>query len=89
MTDLALFLFIGGLVAAFAAAAWPLLVIVAIFALAAWLTRICVKGMVEHFENADETPDIVRRCDEQHAHIMAGNDVAGTYGAYLPPPGLR
>lgn len=81
-----LFLLAGALVYA---ALGPLLVIAA-FAAVVWVAARIAKAYGLSLQlRRDRIAAVVARADRQHQQIMSGDEIAGTYGDYLPPPELR
>lgn len=65
---------------------WPVLAVVALV----WVAVKLVNRQAAIRQcRRDELAAIAKRADKQHRKIMAGDDVGGTYGDYLPPKGLR
>ena len=90
MSDLLLLLFIGGLIGSVVINAWPILLLIAGVALAGWLFKLLIDAVEDGLDkHRQQESDLIARADAQHRQIMEGNDIAGTYGIYQPPPGLR
>lgn len=81
-----IFLLAGALVYA---ALGPLLVIAAVAAMVWLAVRIARAHGVSLQLRRDRVAAVVARADRQHQQIMSGDQIAGTYGDYLPPPELR
>ena len=90
MTELLAWLICGVFILAALAAILPLLLWLAGIAFIGWLIG---KGITSWHNTSrridQQIADVVARADNQHNLIMAGNEEAGTYGDYLPPPSLR
>lgn len=90
MTELLAWTFAGTLILAILIAALPVLLWIAGIALVAWIIGKTVESWQAHSRLIDQQIEaVVGRADRQHNLIMAGDEEAGTYGDYLPPPSLR
>lgn len=69
---------------------WPIFLLVAVVAFIGW----CIGKAIEHIDGQASAArksrdELVSRADRQHAQIMSGDEIGGTYGIYQPPRGLR
>ena len=90
MGELMVWLIIGALLYMVITALLPILVIGAVILVALVLLRLIYdtyssrKTAIRRNNQA-----LIDRADHQHRLIMAGDDIGGVYGEYLPPRGLR
>ena len=90
MTELLAWLICGVFLLAGLAAILPVLLWLAGIALIGWLIGKTIQSWQDTSRRIDQQiADVIARADKQHNYIMAGNEAAGTYGDYLPPPSLR
>lgn len=90
MTELAVWLVVGTFILAIFVYAWPILLLIAGVCVFGWLAGKCIQSIEDGIARNRETQNaIVARADHQHAQIMSGDEIGGTYGIYQPPVGLR
>lgn len=90
MGGLILWLVIGVPILAAIQVLWPAILFFAVL----WLTLKILQGAYNwHQHNAHiaaaQRRALITRADQQHTMMMRGDTLGGTYGDYLPPPGLR
>lgn len=90
MSDLLVWLIVGGLIFGVLTYAWPVLLAAGIL----WIMFKIVGGIhesqrIDREFRRDTHKALIDRADRQHHAIMSGDLVTGTYGEHLPPQGLR
>lgn len=94
MSELIVWLIVGSLIFAALLAIWQVVLPLAAIAFAIWAViwgaaTIVLKVTTRINDGYDKHQQIAARADAQHRKLMAGDDVAGTYGDYLPPKEFR
>jgi hypothetical protein len=85
MSDLVVWLLVGGLIAAAAVAMWKVFLVVAPIALVGWLVvKAAVYGMSAVEKRRAERSAVIARAEHQHNKLMSGDETVGTFGDYLP-----
>jgi hypothetical protein len=62
---------------------WLILLVVVVVAAGFWLWGVLTRQDAELERQNREHAALVARADEQHAHVLAGDD-HGVYGEYIP-----
>lgn len=90
MTGLVGWLFIGGLIGMIVLYGWPIFVAVAGLSAGIWMMHRIAAGIRADLDrHRAEITAVIKRADRQHNQIIAGDEIGGTYGQYLPPQSLR
>ena len=90
MSDLIVWLFFGSLIGMIVIYAWPVLLAFLVLAGVGKLIGYMLESReIDRKFRHDNRSALMARADRQHRQVMSGDVVSGTYGDYLPPPGLR
>ena len=90
MGELIVWLIVGALIYAAITALLPLILIIAGSIAALYTMRFIYEFIYDRKAAVRQKRQaLIARADHQHRLIMAGDDIGGVYGEYLPPRGLR